>query len=89
VEDADADGKTSKEADIAEPVVLQEEHDPEKVIAERKRKREEIMARFRNAPKEVKPVVPAERTDMAGSESVTTAGTRTGMHSSESCGGLG
>jgi serine/threonine-protein kinase PRP4 len=64
-------------------VVLEQENDPQKLIEERRRKREEIMAKFKaNGRKasvgEASPATPAGELFGTGAESVTSAGTRTG-----------
>lgn len=63
-----------------EPVfVIEEEKDPEQVLEERRRKREEIMAKFRaNGGKPTVPPVKADPQILGtGAESVTSAGMRT------------
>ncbi|OCF32866.1 CMGC/DYRK/PRP4 protein kinase [Kwoniella heveanensis BCC8398] len=90
---SEAEGSGSKQANFEqakqeedEPVVvLEEERDPEKVLEERRRKREEIMAKFRanggkastvTTPKTVISDLPGHG---YGANSVTSAGTRTGV----------
>ena len=61
-------------------VVLEEQRDPEKVLEERRRKREEIMAKFKAkaATTSISPVKQAESAPMGnGADSVTTAGMQT------------
>ncbi|WVR05712.1 hypothetical protein IAU60_002736 [Kwoniella sp. DSM 27419] len=78
--------KVEAGAEEQEPVtVLEEELDPEKVLEERRRKREEIMAKFRaNGGKAPVVTTPKALTgDLpgpgSGAESVTSGGTRTGL----------
>ncbi|WWD09187.1 hypothetical protein V865_007309 [Kwoniella europaea PYCC6329] len=81
----------AKPEDEEEPIsVLEEEVDTEKILEERRRKREEIMAKFRanggkpttvTAPKIVQGELPGPGT---GAESVTSAGTRTGYQTGNS-----
>lgn len=66
-----------------EPIVVEEEQDPAKLLEERKRKREEIMAKFKTTGgKTSVPVSPKiainDVTGGPGMESVTSGGTRTG-----------
>ncbi|OXM80593.1 serine/threonine-protein kinase PRP4 [Cryptococcus neoformans Bt63] len=66
-----------------EPIVVEEEQDPAKLLEERKRKREEIMAKFKTTGgKASVPVSPKTAvnnvTGGSGMESVTSGGTRTG-----------
>ncbi|WWC58344.1 uncharacterized protein I303_100884 [Kwoniella dejecticola CBS 10117] len=75
----------AKAAEEEEPIsVLEEEVDTEKILAERRRKREEIMAKFKaNGGKPTNAstpqVAPGELSGPGtGAESVTSAGTRTG-----------
>lgn len=79
------------EAEEVEPVVLlEEERDPDKVLEERRKKREEIMAKFKaNGGKAAVSAVVAEGKDPAGpgADSVNSAGTRTGMRTGLSASG--
>lgn len=66
-----------------EPIVVEEEQDPAKLLEERKRKREEIMAKFKTTGgKTSVPVSPKIAVNNviggSGMESVTSGGTRTG-----------
>ncbi|WWC66604.1 uncharacterized protein I206_100507 [Kwoniella pini CBS 10737] len=80
-----AKAEEAKPDEEEEPIsVLEEEVDTEKILAERRRKREEIMAKFRanggkpinaSTPQTVQGELPGTGT---GAESVTSAGTRTG-----------
>ena len=84
-----AKGKDKEEEQSNEPViVIEEELDPEKVLEERRRKREEIMARYKanKAAEGGQPQAGGVEGDIAkaqllgtGADSVTSAGTRTGL----------
>lgn len=84
-----AKGKDKEEEQSNEPViVIEEELDPEKVLEERRRKREEIMARYKanKAAEGGQPQAGGVVGDIAkaqllgtGADSVTSAGTRTGL----------
>ncbi|ODO07432.1 CMGC/DYRK/PRP4 protein kinase [Cryptococcus wingfieldii CBS 7118] len=65
-----------------EPEVVEEEQDPAKMLEERRRKREEIMAKFKATGG--KPTVPNVVVNEVGggAESVTSGGTRTGLQTS-------
>ena len=84
---------TAKEEQSNEPViVIEEEVDPEKVLEERRRKREEIMARFAAQKAAGTGQQPVQAAGMAkeqllgtGADSVTSAGTRTGLTTSGEC----
>lgn len=72
------EGASSDKPD--EPVaVIEEEKDPEQVLEERRRKREEIMAKFRaNGGKPIAPSVKADPQVLGtGADSVTSAGMKT------------
>jgi serine/threonine-protein kinase PRP4 len=83
----DEQGTLAQEVESNEPViVIEEEVDPEKVLEERRRKREEIMARFKaqkaaglaGAPSAAGGVA-KEQLLGTGADSVTSGGTRTGL----------